>query len=47
MSGSYRKLGVRSRSQMKALLRREVPDVFTEWELGAVRLYEEDLGRAD
>ena len=47
VSGIYRKLGVRSRSQMKALLRREVPDVFTEWELGVVRLYEEDLDRAD
>ncbi len=47
VSGIYGELGVRSRSQMKALLRREVPDVFTEWELGVVRLYEEDLDRAD
>ncbi len=38
VSGIYRKLGVRSR---------EVPDVVTEWELGVVRLYEEDLDRAD
>ncbi len=47
VSGIYRKLGVRSRSQMKDFLRREVPDVFTEWELGVVRLYEEDLDHAD
>ncbi len=42
-----RKLGVHSRRQMLALLRDQFPDVLEEWELGAVRLYEEDLDRAD
>ena len=42
-----RKLGVHSRRQVLALLRGHFPDVLEDWELGAVRLYEEDLDRAD
>ncbi len=42
-----RKLGVHSRRQMLALLRDQFPGVLEERELGAVRLYEEDLDRAD
>ncbi len=44
---TYRKLGVHSRRHMLTLLRNQVPDVLEEWELGVVRLYEENLEHAD
>ena len=42
-----RKLGVHSRRQVLVLLWEQFPDVLEDWELSAVRLYEEDLDHAD
>lgn len=47
MPAIYRKLGGGDRGEVVALLRERFPDVLKHWELGAVRLYEEDLEPVD